>query len=270
LKRRGTLRDLKTEVDRREFAPRDRARKAVGACARNQSLRRGSKQPFISVIVPAHNEEGYLHQTLRALESQRYPHYEVIVVANDCSDDTAAVARNHCDRLIVISRKGISLARNIGARLACGEILLFLDADTLLESNALMIVARDFTREYSAGTLKARPDPARWFYCLLYFFKNLMHWSRIHKGSVGVILCWKDYFEAAGGFDERLHVMENSALIKNAQRFGNYCFIRQTVATTSMRRYEKRGFYRTVALWIKLWLHSLANDLHGRQYETVR
>ena len=225
---------------------------------------------MISVIVPAHNEEAYLLETLRALEQQRYPRYEVIVVANGCSDATAAVARNHCDRLIVVSQKGISLSRNLGARLALGDLLLFLDADTILEPDALKVIYRQFTRKHAAGTLKARPSPARVGYLLLYFFKNLMHWAKFHKGSVGVILCWKDYFEATGGCDESLHVMENSALIERMQKFGGYCFVHQTVATTSMRRYEKKGFHNTVGLWLKLWCQSLIGDVRHRNYETVR
>ena len=225
---------------------------------------------MISVIVPAHNEEAYLRETLCALQVQRYPRYEIVVVANGCSDGTAAVARNHCDRLIVISQKGISLSRNLGARMAQGDVLVFLDADTILRPDALKVIGRQFTRKYAAGTLKARPDPARWFYLLLYFFKNLMHQSRIHKGSVGVIICWKDCFEAAGGFDESLHVMENSALIEKMQKYGKYRFVSQTHATTSMRRYEKKGFHRTVSLWVKLWCRSLVSDLHDRSYETVR
>jgi glycosyltransferase involved in cell wall biosynthesis len=237
---------------------------------RRRNARFAKDKPMISVIVPAHNEERYLRETLRSLEQQRYSRYEVIVVANGCSDATAAVARKHCDRLIVISQKGISLSRNLGARMARGDILVFVDADTILQPDALKIISRQFTPEYAAGTLRAKPEPARWFYLLLYFFKNLMHWSRLHKGSVGVILCWKKHFEAEGGFDEGLHVMENSALIEKLQKHGKYRFVNNTIATTSMRRYEKKGFRRTVGLWVKLWLRSLTGDLHHRGYETVR
>lgn len=224
---------------------------------------------MISVIVPAHNEEAYLRETLEALKRQRYPRHEVIVIANGCSDGTADIARDHCDRLIVISQKGISLARNLGARMASGDLLVFLDADTLLEPDALKTISRQFTRNHSAGTLKARPEPARWFYVVLYFVKNLMHRLSLHKGSIGVILAWKDMFERGSGFDEQLHVMENSALIRRMQRFGKYRFVNQTVATTSMRRYEKCGL-RIVALWAKLWWRSLFGDLRDRKYEIVR
>jgi hypothetical protein len=85
-----------------------------------------------------------------------------------------------------------------------------------------------------------------------------------------VIICWKKDFVRAGGFDEGLEVRENSELIKRLKRFGRYKYIGKTAATTSMRRYEQRGFRHMVWLWTKLWWHSLFGDLHKRSYETVR
>src|SRR5215468_4866999 len=60
---------------------------------------------MISVIIPAHNEEKYLGATLEALERQSYGWFEVVVVANGCTDATADVARRRCQRLIVLSQK---------------------------------------------------------------------------------------------------------------------------------------------------------------------
>ncbi len=225
---------------------------------------------MISVIIPAHNEEGYLGQTLEALRRQNYLWFEVIVVANGCTDRTSDLARNHCQRLIVSSRKNLGMARNLGARMAQGDLLLFLDADTSLEPMTLRRVAQDFTKAYAAGTIKGRPSNTRWPYQLIYGLKNLVHRVHLHPGSSGVILCWKDHFMRAGGFDEGLEVRENSELIKRLRRFGKYKYIGDIAATTSMRRYEQRGVWKVVWLWIKLWFESLITDLHQRHYEPVR
>jgi glycosyltransferase involved in cell wall biosynthesis len=227
-------------------------------------------EPMISVIVPAHNEGEYLGRTLRALKEQNYSNYEVIVVCNGCTDQTADVARGRCHVLIETQQRGISFARNRGARAARGELLLFLDADTLLEPDALMTIARKFKRTDAAGTLRGVPDSRRLIYHVLYFFKNRMHRLRIHRGSVGVILCWKDDFLATGGFDEHLHVMENSELIKKLCQFGRYRCVAQTPAITSMRRYDTVGPLQTARLWIKIWFKSLVRSVKGEQYETVR
>src|SRR5688500_17273178 len=79
-------------------------------------------EPKISVIVPAHNEAEYLGRTLEALQAQKYSNYEIIVVCNGCSDHTVEVARGRCDVLIDTQDRGISMARNRGARAARGEL----------------------------------------------------------------------------------------------------------------------------------------------------
>jgi len=226
--------------------------------------------PMISVIIPAHNEQAYIRRTLDAVNRQHYRNYEVIVVANGCSDRTIEIARDHCDNLLVVPEKGLSRARNLGAHAARGEILLFLDADTLLEWDALETLADQFTRRHSAGTLKGKPDSERLAYNVIYWIKNFQHRWSLHKGSSGVIFCWKDDFEAMGGFDESLEVMENSDLIGKLKTLGKYRYIDDTTATTSMRRYEKYGVKNACKLWLKLWLQSIFGDVRAKRYETVR
>jgi len=224
----------------------------------------------VSIIIPAHNEEQYLGQTLESLSRQNYGWYEVIVVANGCSDRTAEIARGRCHRLIVLSQKSLGVARNLGARMARGDILVFLDADTLLEPMALRVIVQDFVPGYAAATLKGRPDCDRAKYRFVYGLKNFTHRSGLHSGSSGVIICWKRHFIRVGGFDEGLEVRENSELIRRLCRFGRYRYIEDAAAVTSMRRYDQRGCLCMFWLWSKLWFQSLFSDLHQRHYETVR
>jgi hypothetical protein len=58
--------------------------------------------------------------------------------------------------------------------------------------------------------------------------------------------------------------------MRRLARFGPYKYIGEVAATTSMRRYEQRGFGRVALLWIRLWLRSIFGDLHNRTYEPVR
>jgi glycosyltransferase involved in cell wall biosynthesis len=225
---------------------------------------------MISVIIPAHNEEHYLGRTLEALHRQTYRWFEVLVIANGCADRTAEVARGHCHRLIVLSQKSLGVARNLGARMARGRVLVFLDADTLLDPGALERVAAEFHPGYAAGTVRGVPDVGSFKYRLLYGLKNFVHRTSVHHGSSGVILCWKKHFMQTGGFDEGLEVRENSELIRRLLRFGKYKYLQGISATTSMRRYDQRGCRRMVWLWLKLWFHSLFGDLHHRKYEIIR
>jgi len=241
-----------TEHDRR-----DRDRSEIGS-------------PMISVIIPAHNEERYLPGTLDALANQTYRNFELLVIANGCTDGTPEIAKDRCHRLVVLPGKGLGRARNLGADLARGDILIFLDADTVLEPDALERVATGFTRKCAAGTIRGVPDSPRLKYRLLYGLKNSLHRLSLHGGSAGTIICWRDDFQEAGQFDEALQVMENSELIRRLCRFGKYKFIGRTAAVTSMRRYDKAGMWKMFRLWLKLWAQSFVVDLRNKEYETVR
>lgn len=227
-------------------------------------------KPLISVIIPAHNEERYIGDSLDALRRQTYRYFEVLVVANGCTDQTVAAARDRSDRVIDLPARGLGKARNTGAAKARGDMLLFLDADTCLSPQSLAIIARDFTPQDSSATIAGSPDSFRFRYRLFYQFKNLLHRSGLHCGSSGVICSWRDQFKEVDGFDESLHVRENSDLINRLKRFGPYRFIDGAQAVTSMRRYERIGAARGAWQWFKIWLQSVVSDLHHRSYEAVR
>jgi len=223
--------------------------------------------PLISIIIPAHNEEEFLPATLEALQKQTYRHFEVIVVANGCTDRTMEVIQGRSVQAHELKERALGPARNLGAEKAKGELLLFLDADTVLEPNALHVVARKFTRRYASGTLRGEPDSQRLSYKIIYTVKNFVHKSHAHHGSSGVILCWKDHFHAVGGFDNELYLRENSDLMKKLRQFGSYKYIGTTPAVTSMRRYEKTGVNEMILLWVRVWFLSNFSDIRNQTYE---
>jgi glycosyltransferase involved in cell wall biosynthesis len=224
---------------------------------------------MLSVIIPARNEEDFLPATIEALKAQSYRNFEIIVVANGCHDRTAEVAREFACRVHELGDRGLGAARNLGGRAALGQILVFLDADTLLPKEALKTIAARFRRCHSCGTLWGEPDSRRLSHKLIYVAKNLIHGLHLHSGSSGVILCWKDDFTKIGGFDETLYLRENSHLMRRLLRFGRYCFIARTPAITSMRRYETQGTAEMVRLWMKVWWRSLVSDISHATYEDL-
>ena len=111
---------------------------------------------MISVIIPAHDEERYVGPTIAALCAAT--RFEVLVVANACSDRTAEVARAHGARVLSTPVRGVSHARNLGARASGGEVLVFLDADTALPPAALDAIAAAVPARADYGTCRIRPD----------------------------------------------------------------------------------------------------------------
>lgn len=98
------------------------------------------KKPLVSIIIPAHNEQDYIQKTLDSVLNQTYTNLEVIIVDDGSTDETKKrVLANKDKRLFYLYKKkgGVGSARNVGIRHATGDILTFLDADDLLNKNAV-------------------------------------------------------------------------------------------------------------------------------------
>ena len=107
--------------------------------------------PAISVIIPAYNEEKYLHVMLDCVLRQTMRNYEIIVVNDGSTDGTQAVideyvSKHEIIRCITQSNQGLSASRNNALRLAKGEYIAFLDADDVIRDNYLELL-------YSAAKL---------------------------------------------------------------------------------------------------------------------
>ncbi|MEO5935993.1 MAG: glycosyltransferase family A protein, partial [Terriglobales bacterium] len=92
-----------------------------------------SSGPLVSVIIPTYNSESYIRETLASVFAQTYHNFEVMVVDDGSSDQTAAVVKSYGDRVTFVAQanQGPAAARNHGIRLAKGELISFLDSDDL-------------------------------------------------------------------------------------------------------------------------------------------
>jgi len=110
---------------------------------------------FVSVVIPAYNEEKYLPACLQALREQAYPtdRYEVIVVDNASTDATKEIACRFGARVIHEPVKGIARARQAGFETARGEIIASTDADTVVPPFWLARIAAHFARDPDLGGL---------------------------------------------------------------------------------------------------------------------
>jgi glycosyltransferase involved in cell wall biosynthesis len=89
--------------------------------------------PSVSIILPAYNSARFLQTTLDSIFAQDYSDYEIIIVDDGSSDDTAAIARRQGSRVRLIQQKngGISVARNTGLGAAKGQYIAFIDHDDI-------------------------------------------------------------------------------------------------------------------------------------------
>src|SRR5690554_6896624 len=118
---------------------------------------------FISIIIPAHNEQQYIAECLTSLTSQDYPKdkYEIIVVDNNSKDLTKEIARTFNVQVIDQESGPVGAVRNAGAKKAQGEYLAFIDADCIAPINWLSKGAEALSSNNSVygGGYDVRPEP---------------------------------------------------------------------------------------------------------------
>lgn len=112
--------------------------------------------PFVSVVIAAYNEEKVICKTVDSILSSDYPAFEILIIDDGSKDDTAAVVQetyaNHpLVRLIKKTNGGKSSAVNLGFKEANGEIVVALDADTLIAENAISLLVNHFKNENVAA-----------------------------------------------------------------------------------------------------------------------
>ncbi|WP_078432162.1 polysaccharide deacetylase family protein [Metabacillus halosaccharovorans] len=112
--------------------------------------------PFVSVVIAAYNEEKVIGKTIQSILSSDYSAFEILVIDDGSKDDTAGVvqeiyANNPLVRLIKKSNEGKSSAVNLGFKEARGEIVVALDADTLIAGNAISLLVNHFKNKNVAA-----------------------------------------------------------------------------------------------------------------------
>jgi peptidoglycan/xylan/chitin deacetylase (PgdA/CDA1 family)/GT2 family glycosyltransferase len=125
---------------------------------------------MISIVIPALNEEKLLPSCLRSLQKQEYQDpYEIIVVDNGSTDNTANIARDFEARVIPANDiESVYYARQVGADAAAGDIIVQADADTVYPSDWLNRIAGQFSTNPEVVALTGR-----------YFYRDRFIWSKL-------------------------------------------------------------------------------------------
>ena len=208
---------------------------------------------MISFVVPAYNEEKYLAATLASIHAAARSAGELyeIVVANDASTDaTAAVAEQGGARVITIQKRQIAATRNAGARASTGDMLIFVDADTLVNAPLIAEAAAALRAGAAGGGAPVRLDRAPWWLHFLMWL--VIPVFRIAKWAAGCfVYCTRDAFEKTGGFDEEYFAAEEIFFSQALKRQGRFVTLRSFV-TSSSRKLDSHGFGHFVWLSLKV------------------
>jgi peptidoglycan/xylan/chitin deacetylase (PgdA/CDA1 family) len=241
--------------------------------------------PTYTVIIPARNEEDYIANTINSVKKQDYDgKIEIIVVDNSSIDNTSAIATKMGVKVISEKRVGLPQARETGRLVAKGEVIVYVDADTLLPINYISTVQEAFERHpktvavsnridlYDATkTLKAVNDG---FYIIIYPIQNfILKILGMQKQVLGGSFAVKSKtLKKIGGFNTNIEFSgEDLAISRELSKVGEITILNHLIATTSPRRFKAHGTVHTLGLYAKnffsvLFLNKPADGTATRRF----
>lgn len=195
---------------------------------------------MISVVVPAYNEERVIAACLTALEHQTYPQgdYEIILVNNNSTDRTKQIALQFSHvRVIDESRKGYVHALTRGVEVSHGDIVLFTDADSVVPPEWVARYAKVYEDPRIScaggpGIFAPRTAQSAFIEPVMNLGSALVKLSNGFNMSVR-----KSVYRMFGGFRPDINFNADAFLLKSAQRFGVFAFLKDNPVITSNRRY---------------------------------
>jgi rSAM/selenodomain-associated transferase 2 len=224
----------------------------------------------LSIIIPALNEAATLPVTLAALDPLRRRGVEVILADGGSVDGTVEAAKSLVDRISVGTR-GRARQMNAGAKLAHGDVLLFLHADSLLPSMADQAIQHELADEevlWGRFDVNVSGDHAM-LPVIAWFINRRSRLTGIATGDQGIFVRRK-VFERLSGFAD-IGLMEDVEFSKRLVAISRPACLSVRI-TTSGRRWETHGVWRTIWLmWSLRWRYwrGESPDILARTYRTV-
>lgn len=203
-----------------------------------------------SVIIPTWNEEKYLPKCLKSLvdQSHKLP-FEIIVVDGGSTDRTVSIAEEYADKVLVMDGQLVGAARNTGAKTARGDILAFIDADTIASGQWLHEITRSLHATPAAVGITGPTLPYQGTKLDELAYQVATGWAQRFSLKLGIphvagfnCAYRKSAFWDAGGFDENRELSEDVMLGLRIRHQGQILFNPKMIAYTSLRRIKQHGY----------------------------
>jgi len=213
--------------------------------------------------VPTYCEEEHIEKCLLSVRNQEFScgKIEIIVVDSNSLDNTRAIAEKYADKVINIKERGVGKARNVGAREAKGEILLFLDADTILDQGFISSIYESFSNPNivcvsgTVGGLERLGILGDFFKHFHYGLMNKFASFTAHLGfpffPTVCCACRKSAFSKIGGFEEDIAVGEDLVFSRRMGKVGKCIVCKKAKAYTSLRRVKKNGALKNYFIYFR-------------------
>src|SRR4030066_504599 len=223
-----------------------------------------------SFIIPVLNEEKYIAKCIYSIKKQFGEDFEIIVVDNGSKDKTVEIVNKMGVSLVYERKKGISNARNTGAKKAKGELLCFMDADGILSNNWLVEVRKTINKSnvlnlVGLNIFTNKNIIKKIYYNIFTLFAYLLLiLNKIIFGKVFLpgnnLVFWRGFFLMFGGFEP--YIAEDIFLSKKFWKLKNRksVFNPKMIIFYSSRRFEREGFLKTILFWIRASFYRIPGD----------
>lgn len=241
-----------------------------------------SSYPFVSVVIPAYNEEKFISKTLESLENQNYPknRYEIIVVDNGSTDNTRQIAKQFGARVVKENKKGVQHARQAGFMAARGDYIASTDADNILPKKWILTLSSELLAHKNVVAVGG------WF--------ELRHGSILTKTAINKLsnpvlatykllsqknvligqnfMVKKDIFLKTRGFLGLQPMNEDLMFAQRLSKFGKIKLFygKNWNVITSPRRWKESFILGTAPYFINAISYAVANKLLIENFTDIR
>ena len=206
---------------------------------------------MISIIIPTLNEEKYLPQLLESIKKQDFTDYEIIIGDAGSKDKTREIASQYGCK--IVSGGLPAVGRNEGAKAAKGDLLFFIDSDSILPDKFFTVLLEEFKRKkldiasyrvYPSGNIIDK---------VCYGIYNFITWltQGFLPHATQTVLIKKEIHEKIGGFDKEIKIGEDHAYARKAAKYGKFGFLMKVpIISTSARRFQSKGRLKIYSMFI--------------------
>jgi glycosyltransferase involved in cell wall biosynthesis len=203
--------------------------------------------PLVSICIPAHNAEKYLNRTINVLLSQNYPNVEIVIVNDHSTDKTGKIIADYNNPKIKsanTTKRGAASARNEAYKYSKGELIIFFDADDLVDVNFISeqvkfwqskrsnsIIMSRWGRFYNEDASDFILEPEETDIAMDLRSWVIKYWTEVGQMTIPArILIPRQILEQAGAWNEELSLNDDFEFYTRLFGFAKQIFVNPNCA----------------------------------------